>query len=83
MTEMSEFIAMDIKQRQRCAFIPMGENIYNGLGYMMGSNSPVWSTVERRNKFYEWAEENGVKYDGAVYEFPNVGTYIMARMIFE
>lgn len=80
---MSDFIKMDFEQRQRCAFIPLGEKIYNGLGYAIGPHSPAWSTVERRNEFYEWAKENGVKYDGVVYEFPDVGTFVMARMIFE
>lgn len=83
MTEMAAFSEMDIEQRQRCTFIPLGSHIYNGLGYMMGPRSPSWDTIEKRQAFYDWAEENGVKYDGAVYEFPDVGTYIMARMLFE
>jgi hypothetical protein len=48
MTEMAEFIEMDIDERWCCTFIPMGDNIYNGLGYMLGTRSPVWSSSEKR-----------------------------------
>lgn len=82
MTEMAEFVQMDIDERCRCTFIPMGSNIYNGLGYMLGKNARVWSR-QRVEQFHEWAMENDVRFDGAVYEFPDAGTYIMAKMIFE
>lgn len=83
MTEMEVFIQMDFKERQRCTFIPMGKNIYNSLGYMLGPKSRLWLDPCAQIEFHDWAIENGVKYDGVVYEFPDVGTFIMARMIFE
>jgi hypothetical protein len=83
MTELAEFIGKDLEERRRCTFIPIGKNIYNGLGYMLGPKSCMWLDPCKQTEFHDWAIENGVKYDGVVYEFPDVGTYIMARMIFE
>ena len=79
MTEMSAFKAMTLDQRVKCKFIPMGDKIYNGLGYSLG---PIW-TFDERDKFRMWCQNNDVRFDGAVYEFPDKETFVMARLIFE
>lgn len=80
MTEMAEFLQMSVEQRGRCKFIPLGDKVYNGLGYCLGNTA--W-TKEEREEFELWRQQHGVMYDSVVYEFPNRETFVMARLMFE
>lgn len=81
MTQMKEFKQMSLDQRLQCTFMPMCSNIYNGLGYMLGPDAG-WDE-HKLKQFDEWRKQHNVNFDSVVYEFPDLETFVMARIIFE
>jgi hypothetical protein len=76
--DLEAFKATPYSNRGQVRFIPIGHKLYNSLGYMLGPNA--WPDPEQK-EFHQWAESNGVKYDGAVYEFPDEETLLMAKVM--
>lgn len=88
MTTMDQFKKMSIQERYRVKFAPMGNKIYNGLGYMI--TDTAWSrqcntawTAEDVRRLNVWAKENNCVWDGPILVFPDDETFIMCKMIFE
>ncbi len=81
MTTMDQFKAMRINERWLVKFAPMGDDLYNGLGYLT-LHHHYW-TARRIAELHRWGKDHGLTYDGPVIVFPDDETFILCKMKFE
>jgi hypothetical protein len=80
MTTMNQFNRLSIEERRLLPFAPLGQSIYNGLGYILPSKTH-WND-DTICLLKQWASNNNVIWDGPVIVFPNDETFIMCKMVF-